>query len=185
MICAVAGAIDWLPKSFVATDGNDRLVTVALGLVVGCLVGAFCEGVVVVMWNTIVLPAALLRYTTAPLAKVALGLGLLINGLVLAAMPQIQLDDALAPHGHNPLQIVAILLEILGPILCLEMAAKVRSSGILLSAVALQVSALLRNAGNPSRRRRRRLPRRFSFSASVRSSVSSKAMLSPPLRGSR
>jgi hypothetical protein len=143
VICAVAGAIDWLPKSFVVTDGDDRLVTVALRLVVGCLVGAFCAGVVVVMWNTIVLPTALLRYTTAPLAKVALGLGLLINGLVLAAMPQIQLDDALAPHGHNPLKIVAILLEILGPILCLEMAAKVRSSGILLSAVALQVSALV------------------------------------------
>jgi tRNA A-37 threonylcarbamoyl transferase component Bud32 len=141
--CAVASAMDWLPKSLVATDGNDRLITVGLGTVVGCITGAFGAGVIVVFWNTLVLPASLLRYTTAPLAKAALGLGLVINGLVLAAMPQTQPDDTLAPHGLNPLQTAALLLEILGPILCLEIAPKVRSSGILLSVVALQASALV------------------------------------------
>ena len=78
------------------------------------------------------------------MAKVALGLGLLFDGLVLAAMPQIQLDDALAPHGHNPLKIVAILLEESSVLSCAsKWPQKSAVTGIVLSAVALQVSALV------------------------------------------
>jgi hypothetical protein len=43
---------------------------------------------------------------------------------------------------------VATLLAVLGPILCLEIAPKLRSSGVLISAVALQVSALVIGANS-------------------------------------
>jgi hypothetical protein len=108
----------------------------------------------VVLWNTIVLPAWLLRRTTVPLAKAALGLGLIFNGMALAAVPDGVLHDVqLTPRTVLKvtllLETAATLLGALGPILCLEIAPKLRSSGILLSAIALQVAALVIGA-NPS-----------------------------------
>jgi hypothetical protein len=84
-VCVLLGAIGWPPQSWLSTQITDPGVPVwsALG---GCLIGVLGTAFAVILWNTIVLPAWLLRQTTAPLAKVALGLGLIFNGLVLALL---------------------------------------------------------------------------------------------------
>jgi serine/threonine-protein kinase len=117
----------------------------ALRAFAGCLLGVVGGALGAVLWNTIVLPAWLLRQTTVPLAKVALGLGLIFTGLFLS------LGNGflnLVPNSAL-LDMLTTLLTVLGPILCLQIAAKAQSSGILLWAVALQVSALV-IATNPT-----------------------------------
>ncbi|HUE14183.1 MAG TPA: protein kinase [Planctomycetaceae bacterium] len=144
VVGVVLGAIGWPPQSFLSAPITNQEVHVVWRALGGCLIGVLGTAFAVVLWNTIVLPAWLLRQTTAPLAKVSLGLGLIFNGLVLTVVQNY-------PHLENyvHLGIVATLLAVLGPILCLEIAPKLRSSGLLLWAVALQVSALVIGA-NPS-----------------------------------
>jgi hypothetical protein len=145
---AALGAIGWPPQSLIVTpvtDPQTHIVARALG---GCLLGLFGAVIAVVLWNTIVLPVSLLRQTTVPLAKAALGLGLIFNAMALAAVPEGFLRDIrLTPARVLKVQLVlgtaATLLGVLGPILCLEIAPRLRSSGILLWAVALQVAALV------------------------------------------
>ncbi len=152
VVCVVLGAIGWPPQSFLSTSMTNPEVHVVLRALGGCLLGVLGAVVAVVLWNTIVLPAWLLRHTTAPLAKVALGLGLLFNGLVLNAVQfyvNVHLTSATVVKVPLLLETVATLLAVLGPILCLEIAPKSRSSGILLWAVVLQVSALVIGA-NPA-----------------------------------
>jgi hypothetical protein len=60
----------------------------------------------------------------------------------------LQLTPTTVLKGNLLLETVATFLAVLGPILCLEIAPKLRSSGVLLWAVALQVSALVIGA-NP------------------------------------
>ena len=115
----------------------------------------------VVFFNTIVLPASVLRQTTVPLAKVALGLGLLFHGLVLVAalllfsifVPNLVNDDRVPTWAVVRLSLLvetaATLFLGVGPVLCLEIGPKSRSSGVLLWAVVLQVAALVASA-NPS-----------------------------------
>jgi hypothetical protein len=117
----------------------------------GCLLGAMTGAIVVALWNTIALSAWLLRQAAVPLAKAALGLGLLFSGLLLFLT-----NFLLQPLGGRTvfrdirvLETLATLLGVLGPILCLQIATKARSSGVLLWAVALQVSALVIQS-NPS-----------------------------------
>jgi len=117
----------------------------------GCFIGVMTGATAVALWNTIALPAWLLRQTAVPLAKAALGLGLLFNGLLLY-LPNFLLES----FGYRTvfrdipvLETLATLLGVLGPILCLPIAPKARSSGVLLWAVALQVSALVIQS-NPS-----------------------------------
>jgi tRNA A-37 threonylcarbamoyl transferase component Bud32 len=156
----VLGTIGWPSQSFLpAWKANPEvLIWWSLG---GGLVGFLGAAAAVSLWNTIVLPAWLLRHTTAPLAKAALGLGLLFNGMVLAVFNGLGrnvlkvygIDDVpLAPGTGlalpTLLDTVASLLAVFGPILCLEIAPKSRSSGVLLWAVVFQVSALVIGA-NP------------------------------------
>jgi hypothetical protein len=151
---AVLGAIGWPPQSLIATpvtDPQTRVVARALG---GCLLGLMGAASAVALWNTIVLPAWLLRQTTVPLAKAALGLGLIFNGMVLLAVPEgflqdIRLTPKMVLKVPLLLDTAGTLLAVLGPILCLEIAPKARSSGVLLWAVALQVSAAVIGA-NPA-----------------------------------
>ena len=94
--------------------------------------------------------------TTAPLAKVSLGLWLIFNGLLLAALSMGSLMvSALMETGPqtvfvrnmaavvSKLWTVATLLTVIGPILCLEFGAKSRSTWLLLATVVFQVSALV------------------------------------------
>jgi tRNA A-37 threonylcarbamoyl transferase component Bud32 len=156
----VLGTIGWPPQSFLpAWKANPEvLIWWSLG---GSLVGFLGAAAAVSLWNTIVLPAWLLRHTTAPLAKAALGLGLLFNGMVLAVFNGLGrnvlkvygIDDVPLAAGTGLtlptlLDTVASLLAVFGPILCLEIAPKSRSSGVLLWAVVFQVSALVIGA-NP------------------------------------
>ena len=138
---AALGASGWLPQYAAVTP-------MALG---GCFLGVVTAVIAVALWNTIVLPAWLLRHTTVPLAKAALGLGLLFNGLLLY-LPNFLLDGfgyRTVFHEIPVFETLATLLGVLGPILCLQIAPKARSSGVLLWAVALQVSALVIQS-NPS-----------------------------------
>jgi hypothetical protein len=152
---AVLGAIGWPPQSLVATpltDPQTHIVARALG---GCVLGLVVATIGVVLWDTIVLPASLLRQTTVPLAKAALGLGLMFLAMALVAVPQdlsyavLGTQSTVAKKVDLLLGTMASLLGALGPILCLEIAPKARSSGILLSAIALKVGALVVWA-NPS-----------------------------------
>jgi hypothetical protein len=117
-----------------------------------CVVSVLGAAIALVLWNTIVLPACLLRQTTVPLAKVALGLGLIFNGILLMLasgfIHDIRLTPKLVLKLPLLLQTASTLLTVLGPILCLEVAPRVRSSGVLLWAVVLAVSALVIGA-NP------------------------------------
>jgi hypothetical protein len=154
VVFGVLGAIGWPPQSWIATPVTDPQTHVVARTLGGCLLGVLGAVIALVLWNTIVLPASLLRQTTVPLAKTALGLGLIFNGMALAAVPEGVLHDVQLTPGKVLkipllLQAAATLLGALGPILCLEIAPKLRSSGILLSAIALQVAALV-IAANPS-----------------------------------
>jgi hypothetical protein len=140
------GAVGWprhfhfrFDSLFEIEDLTGPGTPVAARAVSGCLLGAVGAAIGVVLWNTIVLPAWLLRQTTVPLAKVALGLGLIFTGMLL------YLGNSFLNMFPNTalLDTLATLLAVLGPILCLQIATKARSSGILLWAVALQVSALV------------------------------------------
>jgi hypothetical protein len=132
---AALAASGWLPQYAAVTP-------MALG---GCFLGVVTAVIAVALWNTIVLPAWLLRRTTVPLAKAALGLGLLFNGLLLY-LPNFLLGSfgyRTVFHEVPVFETLATLLGVLGPILCLQIAPKARSNGVLLWAVALQVSALV------------------------------------------
>ena len=112
----------------------------------GCLLGLLGAAIAVVLWNTIALPAWLLLQTTVPLAKAALGLGLIFNGMVLLVVPgwflhDIQLTPKTVLKVPLLLNTAGTVMAVLGPILCLQIAPKARSSGVLLWAIALQVSA--------------------------------------------
>jgi tRNA A-37 threonylcarbamoyl transferase component Bud32 len=152
VVGVVLGAIGWPPQSFLSTSITNPEVHVIWRALGGCLFGVLGAAAAVLLWNTIVLPAWLLRQTTVPLAKVALGLGLLFNGLVLTAVQvyvyDVQLLPGMALKDPLLLETVATLLAVLGPILCLEIAPQSRSSGVLLSAVVLQISTLVIGA-NP------------------------------------
>jgi hypothetical protein len=154
VVCIVLGAIGWPPQSLIATPLGDPVKAAVSRALVGFPLGILGAIVAVVLWNTIVVPAWLLRQTTAPLAKVALGLGFIFNGLVLALLTPgnpvhgVQPPPATVVNGPLLLDALATFLAVLGPILCLEIAPKLRSSGVLLWAVALQVSALVIGA-NP------------------------------------
>jgi hypothetical protein len=156
----VLSTIGWPPQAFLPAPKTNPEVLIwwSLG---GGLIGFLGAAAVVGLWNTIVLPAWLLRHTTAPLAKVALGLGLLFNGMVLAVfnglgrnvlrvygIDEVQLAPGTGLTLPTLLDTVASLLAVFGPILCLEIAPKSRSSGVLLWAVVFQVSALVIGA-NP------------------------------------
>jgi hypothetical protein len=152
MVLVVLGAIGW-PRHFTFNsptllqfeDVTAPGTPVALRAFCGCLLGFLCALIAVVWWNTIVLPAWLIGQTTVPLAKVALGLGLIFTGMIISAR-----NTPLRLFPDTPLlDTLATLLAALGPTLCLEVARKARSSGILLWAVVLQVSGLLL-AANPS-----------------------------------
>jgi tRNA A-37 threonylcarbamoyl transferase component Bud32 len=146
----VLGAIGWPTDFFPSTLGDPIKTAFSRGLV-GFPFGVLGAAVAIVLWNTIVVPAWLLRQTTAPLAKVSLGLWLIVNGMTLDAVVGLSkllpalfsAGDLLAPGTMVKLETVATLLASLGPILCLEFAPKSRSSGILLWAVGLQTSALV------------------------------------------
>jgi serine/threonine protein kinase len=150
--CVVFGTLGWLPDSFISTPTTSLIVPLIWRALSGSLLGVLGAVTAAVLWNTIVLPAWLLRQTTVPLAKVALGLGLLFNGLVLTAVQvyvyDVQLMPGMALKDPLLLETVATLLAVLGPILCLEIAPQSRSSGVLLSAVVLQIAALVIGA-NP------------------------------------
>jgi hypothetical protein len=117
-----------------------------------CVLSVLGAAIGLVFWNTIVLPAWLLRQTTVPLAKVALGLGLIFNGVLLMLASGFLHDIRLTPRMVLKLPLLlrtaSTLLTVLGPILCIEVAPKARSSGGLLWAVVLAVSALVIGA-NP------------------------------------
>ena len=117
------------------------------------MVSVLGASIALVLWNTIVLPAWLLRQTTVPLAKVALGLGLIFNGVLLMLASGFIHDIRLTPKMVLKLPLLlrtaSTLLTVLGPILCIEVAPKARSSGVLLWAVVLAVSALVIGA-NPA-----------------------------------
>jgi tRNA A-37 threonylcarbamoyl transferase component Bud32 len=146
----VLGAIGWPPHSLIATPLGDPVKAAVSRGLVGFPFGVLGAAVAVVLWNTIVVPAWLLRQTTAPLAKASLGLWLIVDGLALDAAAGLQttLQNFVDPSLLHEtvvkgLGTVASLLATLGPILCLEFAPKSRSSGILLWAVGLQSSALV------------------------------------------
>jgi hypothetical protein len=112
-----------------------------------CVVSVLAVALALVLWNTIVLPAWLLRQTTVALAKVALGLGLIFNGVLVLLASGFLHDIRLTPRMVLKLPLLlrtaSTLLTVLGPILCIEIAPKARSSGVLLWAVVLSVSALV------------------------------------------
>jgi hypothetical protein len=144
---AFLAAIDRLPTSLVNpgwTTNPGRAIGGAIG---GSILGALLAIPAVIFWNTIVLPAWLLRQTTTPLAKVALGLGLILNGLILTLVSGSAKDVRLAPGTilklPQLLSMVAGLITVVGPILCLEIAPRARSKAVLLWAVVLQLSALV------------------------------------------
>jgi tRNA A-37 threonylcarbamoyl transferase component Bud32 len=146
----VLGAIGWPPHSLIATPLGNPVKAAVSGGLVGFLFGVLAAAVAVVLWNTIVVPVWLLRQTTAPLAKVSLGLWLIVDGLALDAAAGLYttLQNFVDPPLLHEtvlkgLGTVASLLATLGPILCLEFAPKSRSSGILFWAVGLQSAALV------------------------------------------
>ena len=146
------GAIVDLPQSLISTGLMALGTPVAVRALGGCLLGVLGAAIAVVLWDTIVLPAWLLRQTTVPLAKVALGLGLIFNGVLLLLASgffnDVQLTPKMVLKVPLLLKTASTLLTVLGPILCLEIAPKARSSGVLLWAVALMISALVIGA-NP------------------------------------
>jgi hypothetical protein len=145
---ALFGAIGWPSQSLIptpVTDPETPLVGRCLG---GCLLGILAASIAVVLWDTIAVPAWLLRQTTAPLAKAALGLGLMFNGFLLIVVPELLLNviglaPALVLKVTLMLRTAGILFTVLGPVLCLEAAPKARSSGVLLWAVTLSIAALV------------------------------------------
>jgi hypothetical protein len=148
LICVGLGAIGW-PRHFkfnspslgVVEDVMAPGTPVTVRAVIGCLLGFLGGAIAVVSWNTIVLPAWLLRQTSVPLAKVALGLGLIFTGMLLS-MRNVNVGLKLFPDMPL-LDALSTLLMVLGPILCLEIAPRARSSGVLLWAVAFVISALV------------------------------------------
>jgi hypothetical protein len=126
LIGALAGAGLW------AARWRSHFAAVLFTMVGGCILGMLAVAVAVLWWNTLVLPALVLRRTTGPLAKAALGLGLLFNGILLY-LP----NGVLGMFGYRkllspipiPFETMGTLLAVLGPILCLEIAAKARSRG--------------------------------------------------------
>jgi tRNA A-37 threonylcarbamoyl transferase component Bud32 len=141
--CLGLGAMGWPPRSWLSKPITDPVAPISWALG-GSLLGGLGAAAAVILWNTIVLPAWLLRQTTAPLAKVGLGLGLIFNGLVLALL----VPRNIVPKGPLLLDTVGTFLAMLGPILCLEIAPKLKSSGVLLWAVSLQLSALVLGANS-------------------------------------
>ncbi len=152
----VLRVMGWPPQSLFAGPLANGAIGIVYQVLGGCLLGALVASAAVLVWNTIVLPAWLLRSTTAPLAKVSLGLWLIFNGLLLAAISMGSLMvSALMETGSqtafvrtmaavvSKLWTVATLFTVIGPILCLEFGAKSRSTWLLLATVVFQVSALV------------------------------------------
>jgi hypothetical protein len=143
--CALLAWIDWPPGAVRAPGGG--ISHAVAGGVAGAVVGAMCAGPAVFLWNTLVLPGRLLLRTTTPLAKATLGLGLisftLVLGLLVGNVKDIRLGPGMVLPMPTLLSTLQCLIAPLGPILCLEIALKCRSSGVLLWAVVLQISALV------------------------------------------
>jgi serine/threonine protein kinase len=146
----VLGLFDWSSQSFLSIPLTNADVSFAWRALVGCVLGVLAAAVPIVLWNTIVVPGSFLRQTTTPLAKVSLGLWLIVDGLSLDAAAGLYtlLNNFVVPAPLHETVLkgigtVATLLAALGPILCLEFAAKSRSSGMLLWAIGLQTSALV------------------------------------------
>jgi serine/threonine-protein kinase len=138
LIGALAGAGLWASRWLSHFDA------VLLTIMIGCILGMLAAAIPILWWNTMVLPAVVLRRTTVPLAKAALGLGLLFNGMLLYVPNSVTGALGYRPtFGRIPFETLGTLLAVLGPILCLEIAPKARSKALLLWAVVLQVSALV------------------------------------------
>jgi hypothetical protein len=153
VICFL-GAIDWPPGYFVQTvNGQSQpfpggtIGRAGFGAASGLIIGFLLATSAVVLWNRLVLPARLLGQTTSALAKAALGLGLifstLILVLILGAVKEVRVRHEIMLPLQGLLETLVLLLLVLGPIFCLEIASKCRSSGVLLWAVVLQVTALV------------------------------------------
>ena len=158
VVYVVVGRIFWPPQfnldipSLIRdtlTDPTSVMLGRAGG---GALLGILLAAIAVVFWDTVALSAWLLRWTTAPLGKVALGLGLIFNGFLLTLLSNVAGDIHLTPtlvlKVPLLLKTAGTLLTVVGPILCLEFAPKTRSSGILLWAVAFSIASLVIGA-NP------------------------------------
>jgi hypothetical protein len=143
--CALLAWIDWPPGAVRTSGGSTSRAVV--GGVAGAVVGAMCAVPAVFLWNTLVLPGRLLRRTTTPLAKATLGLGLisfaLVLGLLVGNVNDIRLGPGMVLPIPTLLSTLQCLIVPLGPILCLQIALKCRSSGVLLWAVVMQISALV------------------------------------------
>jgi hypothetical protein len=153
IICFL-GAFDWPSGFFVQTVNGQAqpfpggtIGRAGFGAATGLIIGFVLATSAVVLWNRLVFPARLLRQTTSALAKAALGLGLIFSTVILVLVLGAVKDAGVRPAIMLPLQslleTLVLLLLILGPILCLEIASNCRSSGVLLSAVVLQVNALV------------------------------------------
>ena len=84
--------------------GDSRLVTATVGLVAGCVIGAIGEtGLPRRRRGTrLFCPPGCCAIRRHRSRRPALGLGLVVNGLCLAGMPQIQVDDSPAPQRTQP-----------------------------------------------------------------------------------
>jgi hypothetical protein len=148
VVFAVLGAVGWPPQSWIATPVTNPATPVIYRALGGALMGTLVAAVVVVFWNTIAVPAWILLQTSSPLAKAALGLGLIFNGLLLVIVPDglfpdIELARCAVVRTTLMLHTLGILGTVLGPILCLDIAPRARSSSLLLWTVTLAVSALV------------------------------------------
>jgi tRNA A-37 threonylcarbamoyl transferase component Bud32 len=98
-------------------------------------------------WNLVLVPLWLLRRTRNPLAKVSLGLGLMLSSLAFRGVPGVprSLGYSLEDFGVLPdlLATAGALLGILGPVLCLAVPARSRAQGVLYGAVALHVASVI------------------------------------------
>jgi serine/threonine protein kinase len=146
----LSGLLGW-PSSFVPGSTDEHSSSAVGRLVLGGLLCGLAASVGVGIWNTLVLPAWLLRYTAAPLAKASLGLWLILDGVVLSVAvlvgallsPFLGIDEGSSIAAILALRTVAYLLTLLGPIFCLEIGQKARSAGLLLFVIVLEISALV------------------------------------------
>jgi hypothetical protein len=129
-----------VPAASPETPLWERAIAGGIGGLLAALAG-------VQIWNSIAVPGWLLTQTTAPLAKAALGLGLIFNGLALALLSiWLLATPTLSGPGRQIMEIFLLLGSLglfLGPILCLETAPRTRSGGVLLWAVSLTVTGLV------------------------------------------
>ena len=146
----LSGLLGW-PSSFVPGSTDEHSSSAVGRLVLGGLLCSLAAIAGVGIWNTLVLPAWLLRYTASPLAKASLGLWLFLDGVVLGVAvlaglllsPFVAIDKPTFIAAILDLRTVAYLLTLLGPIFCLEIGQKARSAGLLLWVIVLEISALV------------------------------------------